>query len=164
LDGFLAAGLPLAAVFAFAGAFAGAFALALAGFAGAFAGFTGAFGLARAFTGAFAGAFTGIFVLAGAFAADFAGFTGAFVAFAIRVSSLSNMRFRITGPRPDRALLRTKSFASPRWSPVHERSVKGLVLHPDDARFPEFFSLQIRFHGLFSLISSPVAGDGKIPG
>jgi hypothetical protein len=160
LAGFLAAGLPLAAVFAFDGAFAGAFALALARFAGAFAAFTGAFGLARAFAGAFAGAFG----LTAAFAAAFAGFAGAFVAFAIRISSLSNMRFRITGPRPDRALLRTKSFASPRWSPVHERSVKGLVLHPDDARFPEFFSLQIRFHGLFSLISSPVAGDGKIPG
>jgi hypothetical protein len=55
------------------------------------------------------------------------------------------MRFRLTGPRPDRALQRAKSFASPRWYPIHKRFVKGLVLHPGDARFPDFFSLPIRF-------------------
>jgi hypothetical protein len=38
------------------------------------------------------------------------------------------------------------------------------VWHPGEVRFREFFSLPIRFHGLSSLISSPIAGDGKIPG
>jgi len=61
------------------------------------------------FAAAFTGAFTGVFVLAGAFAAAFAGFAGTFFAVAIRTSSFSNIRFHLTGPRPDRALSRAKS-------------------------------------------------------
>jgi hypothetical protein len=104
--GFLATAFALTGAFAFAlaGAFATAFAFALAG---AFA-----TALAFAFTGFaadFAGAFTGVFVLAGAFAAAFTDFAGTFFTVAIRTSSLSNIGFRLTGPRPVRALLCAKS-------------------------------------------------------
>jgi len=61
-------------------------------------GLAGAFrpglGFGRGFAAAFAG-FAGVFFTAAFFTT--------FFTFAIRVSSLSNMRFRITGPRPDRA-------------------------------------------------------------
>jgi hypothetical protein len=88
--------LALAAVFF---VFAGALALATVFFA-----FAGALALATVFF-AFAGALAAVFFA-------FAGFAGAFAAFAIRVSSILNMRFRFTGPGLSVPLLRAKSFAT----------------------------------------------------